>query len=320
MAKQCSSYGDYTGKEEAEVDATRQKEIAEQDEVVSDQRIELAANMADMIISSPNDYSVSVVEETCEVGLGSQFAVQACADTVAGILKNQHPSINDREKEGDKVKVNGFMESISGNGPQLEGIDLAVVLNGVQMVKESVRPSSNGLGQDGVGHIDIDPQTQGCRTSSSSILGSGSSCVQPTFKLLKSNGGRGKSLQIIHGSRRNGGSTSKSKEVEHGRKEIRGRCSRQSGPVAMGSWSRGALFRATAGSSLKPDSNGKGKCKTKSPQGEAEATVQLGKALGICFGGKEKEVIKKLVNMDVKDRAKAAQRKVEIQKEPAVQD
>ncbi|THG04822.1 hypothetical protein TEA_008035 [Camellia sinensis var. sinensis] len=65
------------------------------------------------------------------------------------------------------------------------------------------------------------------------------------------------------------------------------------------------------GSIAKWGSNGRYSSVNEASQEEAEATILMGKALGICFGGKEEEVIKKLKDMEVKDKEMALPRTAE---------
>ncbi|GMP53613.1 hypothetical protein CsSME_00019025 [Camellia sinensis var. sinensis] len=320
MVNQCSSVGGYSRKDEAEVAVVAQKEVAIEAEVANTQPIQLAANKTDRSISLLQDCSVLVVEETGQVGLGRQNVVHACNVNILEILKDYLPINEKGELVAYTEGTNGLMESLSVDGLQNQGINLAVVLSGVQMDREPVRPYGNVMGQVGLGLNNDDPQIQGCRTVSLSSMGCGSPAIQPTFKLRKQNGDKGKRLQNISGSIRKGGSPSKSRLVDQRMKDKGGRRIRQGGPVVMGSWSRVAVFRAIAGTSARSTSSGNGKCNGKSAQKEVEATVLLGKALGICFEGKEEEVIKKLVSMEIVDKEQVAHRTVKVHKEAVVQD
>ncbi|KAI8017278.1 hypothetical protein LOK49_LG04G03061 [Camellia lanceoleosa] len=111
----------------------------------------------------------------------------------------------------------------------------------------------------------------------------------------------------------------------------RGRDEKKGGAVGMGSWSRGAVLRGKAGLKARSDAQRKVTSKEKSgarskleligrnlqrdltPHEEAEATIRMGKALGICVGGKEEEVKEKLKAMEIKDKVQAASRAVHAQ-------
>ncbi|KAI7991106.1 Peroxidase 57 [Camellia lanceoleosa] len=66
-------------------------------------------------------------------------------------------------------------------------------------------------------------------------------------------------------------------------------------------------------------SNGRYSSVNEASQEEAKATILMGKALGICFGGKEEEVIKKLKDMEVKDKEMALPRTAEALVMDAIQ-
>ncbi|GMP63255.1 hypothetical protein CsSME_00025014 [Camellia sinensis var. sinensis] len=137
----------------------------------------------------------------------------------------------------------------------------------------------------------------------------------------------GSSSLRVEASVDSGNTVGKKGELKQRKKLVR----RNGGAVGMGSWSRGAVLRGKAGLKARSDAQRKDTSKVKSgarsklevigrnfhrvltPQEEAEATIRMGKALGICFGGKEEEVKEKLKAMEIKDKVQVASRAVHTQ-------
>lgn len=62
--------------------------------------------------------------------------------------------------------------------------------------------------------------------------------------------------------------------------------------MVIGSWSRGEVFRATAGTSARLTSSGKGKCNGKSAQEEAEQQCCWAKPLEFALKGRRMKRLK----------------------------
>ncbi|KAI8000024.1 hypothetical protein LOK49_LG09G02306 [Camellia lanceoleosa] len=155
--------------------------------------------------------------------------------------------------------------------------------------------------------------------------------IQPTFILRNTGSQRGMVEQRKKLVWRNGASVPRRTSVDNQRNGNGGRREQKRGAAIIRSWSRGAVFGAKAEPSARSVSirrssskelprstatlglNGRLSSVDKELQEETEAIIHMGKALGICFDGKDNEVIKKLKDMEVKDKERALPRAAEAQ-------
>ncbi|CAL5389266.1 unnamed protein product [Camellia sinensis] len=83
---------------------------------------------------------------------------------------------------------------------------------------------------------------------------------------------------------------------------------RKAHSLPIGSWHRGALLRATSLALSTSSLNRCGSSRDRRLQQEAQAVVQLGKALGLNCNGFEAEVVQKCVELECVDEERVAQR------------
>ncbi|KAI8030469.1 hypothetical protein LOK49_LG01G00877 [Camellia lanceoleosa] len=248
---------------------------------------------------------------------------------------------NEIQKDTRQNCSTGFIRSVSGSENFRPNIFLDVVLNKAQLGgfadgpiieasnlsecadQSQPSPLGNTSAQLGVNNrgTSLEGNSGGVGLDKNLALAQdivpASASIQPTFTLRNTGSHRGELKQRKKLVRRPRGTVANLRKGSGGRREWKG------GAAAMESWSRGAAFRAKVGSAARSVSTGRSSSKEmpglsatlglngqlsngdKEVLDEAVATIRIGKALGICFGGKDEEVIKKLKDMEVLDKERA---------------
>ncbi|CAL5378234.1 unnamed protein product [Camellia sinensis] len=239
--------------------------------------------------------SVSRVEETImstrqsdclQKQLGGEGKARGAQPTNS--LQNSSPVQNEgNQNSADEIATTGFMRSLSGPQKDVPGLNIEVLLS-----KAHVIECGNTVGHR-LSELS-DPMDQPTQVGSGQIS-------------------MGKEIQVRGDKESHGGTKCNSAVVDHKRKNIikekpsgmakyqrKKKGNLQIGVDSVLNFRKGAIFRSAAAAiSLSMSSkSGSGHLLLN----EAEASLQIGKVLGLQCKGKEEEVLGKLMELEAKDK------------------
>lgn len=234
---------------------------------------------------------ISVVDESEMMMGGSEIGAARKEDSIRKLCQGES-EVGGARKEGswrgdDEVYTPGFIKSLSGSvGPQ-QGINIEVNLNRAQL-GTSKEGSAQRVAESGNGVVDNIPPNSYKRLKQPSVLYNRVNSAHIRKNKLKEKGMVSRSQKIL-------------KQWKH-----------KEGKTAMQSslnLRKGAVFRSTvAAISLSMASkSSRGRFRLS----KAEASLQIGKVLGVDCDGKEEEVISKLEELEAIDKGKGVRRRDE---------